>query len=745
MSEKLTLNTQLGPLFELKVETEKPFNLQVGTKTSSLFAGGGEQGPQGEQGIQGIQGIAGDQGIQGPIGLTGDTGPVGPEGPQGIQGDIGPASTVPGPQGATGPKGDTGDTGLKGDIGDTGATGPKGDTGDTGATGPAGADSTVPGPTGATGAQGAQGNTGAQGIQGVPGTTGADGAKGSIWYFTGGSAPTGALGVIGDWALRTNGQSYEKTGVSTWTTRSSLVGATGATGAAGATGATGAVGATGSQGIQGIQGLIGDTGAQGIQGVPGADGINGTNGTNGTDGVNGTNGIDGLSVEMRATADYVQWRQEGGTWTNLYAITTTIDAPVAANTLDDQYFTENTGIQTFSVAGDFTGLVETFSITSGPTGVTIDAVDGLVSVDTDTTGLLSGSAIVYRGTNSTGFDETANSLYVEVLADTISPVISNLVYTAPDLFLDGDEAGTMFLVLTGSITKPTGLQIATVKDDLDAAAAYGFNSSAIEGTNDVIPFATAPDGTYYAHVVVRDAAGNYSNVLTLGVTVTFSSAATMTKNYIGSYRRTSKVATHTIANGGASGEILGVPAVFAAGRYILFTETKETGRSLNTVTVDGVSATLLGTFDFESNSQIKAWDVTITGNTTNNIVATTVSGTCGLQLMYYKVNDAATAVATFVTASYPTGDATAAFLNFDRTVVAGSLAMVAYQVDLGSAAGATYTGLAEDYPLIESYLENRAVGCASKALVGGSPEVLRVNTSVTYKTAFGAGVILELP
>lgn len=47
------LNLSLGPMFEMLVEAEEPFTLQVGTKTSSLFAGGGEIGPRGPAGDSG--------------------------------------------------------------------------------------------------------------------------------------------------------------------------------------------------------------------------------------------------------------------------------------------------------------------------------------------------------------------------------------------------------------------------------------------------------------------------------------------------------------------------------------------------------------------------------------------------------------------------------------------------------------------------------------------------------------------
>ena len=154
----------------------------------------------------------GAQGIQGIQGEKGDTGETGAQGIQGIQGE----------------KGDTGETGAQG------IQGIQGEKGDTGA-------------AGATGAQGLQGERGIKGDPGVDGAPGTD--RGSKWY-TGSTVPSGTLGVVGDFYLRSsNGVYYEKTASSIWTNRGNLTGA---------------------------------TGAQGIQGVAGANGTNGTNGSGGT-------------------------------------------------------------------------------------------------------------------------------------------------------------------------------------------------------------------------------------------------------------------------------------------------------------------------------------------------------------------------------------------------------------------------------------------------------------------------------
>ena len=217
-----------------------------------------------------------------PIG-GGEPGPPGPAGPAGPEGDPGPPGPpgAPGPTGATGPTGSTGATGPPGTTGATGSQGPqgvKGDTGNTGAQGIQGIQgiqgvagtagekwfSGTGAPAGATGVvgdwylndangdvyektgastwtlrdnlTGPQGPTGATGSTGSTGSTGATGAPGSIWR-SGTGAPSGALGIIGDWYENdANGDIYEKTGASTYTLRDNL---------------------TGPQGIQGIQGTAG--------------------------------------------------------------------------------------------------------------------------------------------------------------------------------------------------------------------------------------------------------------------------------------------------------------------------------------------------------------------------------------------------------------------------------------------------------------------------------------------------------
>jgi len=92
---------------------------------------------------------------------------------------------------------------------------------------------------------------------GSPGPEGKEGKAGSKWY-NGTGAPSGGTGVVGDYYLRTNGEVYEKTGVSTWTFVTSILGPEGPTGKEGKEGPTGKEGKEGPAGTSGAAGR--DTG-----------------------------------------------------------------------------------------------------------------------------------------------------------------------------------------------------------------------------------------------------------------------------------------------------------------------------------------------------------------------------------------------------------------------------------------------------------------------------------------------------
>jgi hypothetical protein len=232
--------------------------------------------------------ITGPQGIQGAPGEQGDPGPAGADGADGSVWYSGAGA----PSDALGQNGDyylndsNGDvyTKLAGTWGAaidnlTGPQGPAGQDGADGDTGPAGADGkTVLSGSGAPGAGlGTNGDfyidttadaiygpktagdwgtptsiigpAGADGATGSPGAAGADGADGSKWY-SGAGDPT-ALGLVGDYYLKTNGNYYVKTDddpeVSAYI--GTLIGPQGPAGTAGSNGSDGADGNTVLHGV----------------------------------------------------------------------------------------------------------------------------------------------------------------------------------------------------------------------------------------------------------------------------------------------------------------------------------------------------------------------------------------------------------------------------------------------------------------------------------------------------------------
>lgn len=231
--------------------------------------------------------IRGPKGDKGDTGATGATGAAGTAGEKWFTGTVVPSLVVGSAVGdwylnsSTGDyyectsvnvwtlrgnlKGTKGDTGAQGSQGIQGVQGPQGPTGlaevwwsgagvpptATGAIGDwylntSTADvyektgsttwtlrCNIKGATGNTGSQGPQGATGSQGTQGPQGPTGATGQAEAWW--SGSGAPSSGLGAVGDFYLNhADGAVSEKTGSSTWTTRTNIMGPQGPQGPAAA-------------------------------------------------------------------------------------------------------------------------------------------------------------------------------------------------------------------------------------------------------------------------------------------------------------------------------------------------------------------------------------------------------------------------------------------------------------------------------------------------------------------------------
>jgi hypothetical protein len=110
------------------------------------------------------------------------------------------------------------------------------------------------------------------------------------------------------------------------------------------------------------------------------------------------------------------------------------DAPVAGGNLADQQFTKDTGTQTYATAFDFTGPDLVFSLTTTVTGVSINSSTGVVSVDTNTASLQSGTSIVVRATNTTDHADSGFSLTIAEAGDalsTTSAIVSAALEASP--------------------------------------------------------------------------------------------------------------------------------------------------------------------------------------------------------------------------------------------------------------------------------------------------------------------------
>ena len=109
----------------------------------------------------------------------------------------------------------------------------------------------------------------------------------------------------------------------------------------------------------------------------------------------------GESLRVREVATHT----EGGTATaNSSTIGIVYATPAAAGAVADQTFTEGTGEQVVSTAGDFTTAdpAPVYSLVLGGAGISINSATGDVSVFTGGTGVISGQSIVVRITDADG-------------------------------------------------------------------------------------------------------------------------------------------------------------------------------------------------------------------------------------------------------------------------------------------------------------------------------------------------------
>lgn len=94
-------------------------------------------------------------------------------------------------------------------------------------------------------------------------------------------------------------------------------------------------------------------------------------------------------------------------------------APSAAGPLSNQSFTQGTGVQTYDPSAEFSGPSLVYSINT-VTGVSINSSTGVVSVNTGTTGVLSGQTITVTATNNANSASLSFSLNVTAASSTVT-------------------------------------------------------------------------------------------------------------------------------------------------------------------------------------------------------------------------------------------------------------------------------------------------------------------------------------
>lgn len=166
------------------------------------------------------------------------------------------------------------------------------------------------------------------------------------------------------------------------------------------------------------------------------------------------------------------------------------------------------------------------------------AVSSTGTKTANATGLTPSTAYYYHfqhrdaaGNDSTV--ETSASFTTDPPSDVTPPTLSSGVGTVKSNALievgatTNEANGTMYAVLTTSATPPSAAQVRAGQNNAGTAAAWAANQ-AIGSTGAKTFNAAAPAAAtgYYPYIVHRDAAGNDSSVLSIGLRTTFRNGAT---------------------------------------------------------------------------------------------------------------------------------------------------------------------------------------------------------------------------
>ena len=221
-----------------------------------------------------------------------------------------------------------------------------------------------------------------------------------------------------------------------------------------------------------------------------------------------------LRYEQRA-------RKTSGTWSawaqsNLAGIT--LVAPAASGTLPDKSFIEKTGVQSVATASGFTGQALAFSLVSAPSGVSINASTGVISIDTAATGVVSKTSLTVKATNSGGQIGQAFNLTVASAGNTTAPILSNVHYvdSTKALSFDLNEASTVVWATADKSAAPT-----YAVGGGWAATTYQTGSFSAPTPGNVMLSLTSatPNGARELTLFAYNAAGSLSTAQRIAITV----------------------------------------------------------------------------------------------------------------------------------------------------------------------------------------------------------------------------------
>jgi hypothetical protein len=173
-------------------------------------------------------------------------------------------------------------------------------------------------------------------------------------------------------------------------------------------------------------------------------------------------GDDLEAISVTATPSETYDARTSASYTVRYA------PPTASGGLSDQSFTEDNGVQTYDVSGDFTGSGGTWSLPTTISGVTING-SGVVQIDTDALAVQADTSIVARYTNSGG---VANSGFGLTITEDTTPALSTTV----DGEMEIDGSGNISL----TVTAPAGYAGGPYTTDQSTAATGNLNTGSIE-------------------------------------------------------------------------------------------------------------------------------------------------------------------------------------------------------------------------------------------------------------------------